>query len=201
MAELAGVLVGNYFLLECVAREGMVETYCTRPTTRGGVDVILRLFRPEFPDPTSFREHFAEEVEKVWRSGLIGASFFVFSLPAHMTDLRAISFLNAGHAGDAVATATKIATKAGRAGSTPTGTTTTKGLPPSSQDKATAQPLAPTIPVPTIAVSPAPLPLNCATGTLSIDGSQSFGPLLQQLGDDYQNYCPGFILSLGGCGN
>lgn len=67
MAELAGVLVGNYFLLECIAREGIVETYRARPTTRGGVDVILRLFRPEFPDPTSFREHFAEEVEKVWR--------------------------------------------------------------------------------------------------------------------------------------
>src|ERR1051326_4327169 len=67
MAELAGVLVGNYFLLECLAREGMVETYRARPTTRGGYDVILRLFRPEFPDPTSFREHFAGEVEKVWR--------------------------------------------------------------------------------------------------------------------------------------
>lgn len=67
MAELAGVLVGNYFLLECLAREGMVETYRARPTTRGGYDVILRLFRPEFPDPTSFREHFAEEVQKVWR--------------------------------------------------------------------------------------------------------------------------------------
>src|SRR5437764_14639881 len=67
MAELAGVLVGNYFLLECLAREGMVETYRARPTTRGGYDVILRLFRPEFPDPTSFREHFAIEVEKVWR--------------------------------------------------------------------------------------------------------------------------------------
>ena len=67
MAELAGVLVGNYFLLECIAREGVVETYRARPTTRGGVDVILRLFRPEFPDSTSFREHFAVEVEKVWR--------------------------------------------------------------------------------------------------------------------------------------
>ncbi len=67
MAELAGVLVGNYFLLECLAREGMVETYRARPTTRGGYDVTLRLFRPEFPDPTSFRERFAGEVEKVWR--------------------------------------------------------------------------------------------------------------------------------------
>jgi serine/threonine protein kinase len=67
MAELAGILVGNYFLLECLAREGLVETYCARPTTRGGYDVVLRLFRPEFPDPTSFHEHFAEEVEKVWR--------------------------------------------------------------------------------------------------------------------------------------
>ena len=67
MEELAGVLVGNYFLLECLAREGMVETYRARPTTRGGFDVVLRLFRPEFPDPTSFREHFPAEVEKVWR--------------------------------------------------------------------------------------------------------------------------------------
>src|SRR5579859_108336 len=67
MAELAGVLVGNYFLLECLAREGMVETYRARPTNRGGYDVILRLFRPEFPDPAAFREQFAGEVEKVWR--------------------------------------------------------------------------------------------------------------------------------------
>jgi ABC-type phosphate transport system substrate-binding protein/serine/threonine protein kinase len=67
MTELAGVLVGNYFLLECLAREGIVETYRARPTTRGGCDVILRLFRPQFPDPTCFGEHFASEVEKVWR--------------------------------------------------------------------------------------------------------------------------------------
>jgi serine/threonine protein kinase len=67
MAELAGVMVGNYFLLECLAREGMVEMYRARPTTRGGYDVVLRLFRPPFPDPTDFLEHFAAEVEKVWR--------------------------------------------------------------------------------------------------------------------------------------
>ena len=67
MTELAGVLVGNYFLLECLAREGIAETYRARPTTRGGCDVILRLFRPQFPDSTCFREHFAAEVEKVWR--------------------------------------------------------------------------------------------------------------------------------------
>jgi serine/threonine protein kinase len=67
MAELAGVMVGNYFLLECLGREGMVETYRARPTTRGGFDVVLRLFRPAFPDPTAFQEHFASEVEKVWR--------------------------------------------------------------------------------------------------------------------------------------
>ena len=67
MAELAGVTVGNYFLLECLGREGMVESYRARPTTRGGFDVVLRLFRPPFPDPTAFQEHFASEVEKVWR--------------------------------------------------------------------------------------------------------------------------------------
>ena len=66
MAELAGVLVGNYFLLECLRREGMVETYRARPTSRGGSDVVLRLFRPPFPDPAAFHEHFASEVEKVW---------------------------------------------------------------------------------------------------------------------------------------
>jgi ABC-type phosphate transport system substrate-binding protein len=67
MAELAGVMVGNYFLLECLRREGMVETYRARPTSRGGFDVVLRLFRPPFPDPAAFQEHFASEVEKVWR--------------------------------------------------------------------------------------------------------------------------------------
>jgi phosphate transport system substrate-binding protein len=66
MAELAGVMVGNYFLLECLGREGMVETYRARPTTRGGYDVVLRLFRPSFPDPTAFQERFSSEVEKVW---------------------------------------------------------------------------------------------------------------------------------------
>lgn len=67
MAELAGVMVGNYFLLECLSREGMVEIYRARPTTRGGCDVVLCLFRPGFPDTGNFREHFAEEVEKVWQ--------------------------------------------------------------------------------------------------------------------------------------
>ena len=67
MTELAGVMVGNYFLLECLSREGMVETYRARPTTRGGYDVILRLYRPQFPDPTGFHDHFATEVKKVWR--------------------------------------------------------------------------------------------------------------------------------------
>jgi len=43
MAELAGVMVGNYFLLECLEREGMVESYRARPTTRGGYDVIHML--------------------------------------------------------------------------------------------------------------------------------------------------------------
>lgn len=66
MTELAGVFVGDYFLLECLAHEGMAETYRARPTTRGGYDVILRLFRPPFPDVMAFREHFAVEVEKVW---------------------------------------------------------------------------------------------------------------------------------------
>src|SRR5271157_2252920 len=60
-------MVGNYFLLECLGSEGMMETYRARPTTRGGFDVVLRLFRPPFPDPTAFQEHFASEVEKVWR--------------------------------------------------------------------------------------------------------------------------------------
>jgi serine/threonine protein kinase len=67
MAELAGVMVGNYFLLECLKREGIVETYRARPTLRGGCDVLMRIFRPPFPDPTGFQEHFMEEVEKVWR--------------------------------------------------------------------------------------------------------------------------------------
>ncbi len=67
MAELAGVMVGNYFLLERLSHEGIVETYRARPTTMGGYDVILRLYRPHFPDPTGFRDAFATEVEKVWR--------------------------------------------------------------------------------------------------------------------------------------
>jgi ABC-type phosphate transport system substrate-binding protein len=67
MVELAGVMVGNYFLLERLGSEGMVESYRARPTTRGGYDVVLRLFRPQFPDPTAFQEHFSNEVEKVWR--------------------------------------------------------------------------------------------------------------------------------------
>lgn len=67
MAELAGVMVGNYFLLERLTREGIVDIYRARPTMRGGFDVLLRLFRPIFPDSSNFREYFAAEVEKVWR--------------------------------------------------------------------------------------------------------------------------------------
>lgn len=67
MAELAGMMVGNYFLLERLAHEGMVEMYRARPTMQGGYDVVLRLFRPAFPDPGAFREHFESEVGKAWR--------------------------------------------------------------------------------------------------------------------------------------
>lgn len=67
MAELTGIMVGNYFLLECLKSEGMVETYLARPTTHGGYDVYLRLFRPRFPDPLAFQDHFPGEVRKVWR--------------------------------------------------------------------------------------------------------------------------------------
>lgn len=67
MTELVGVIVGNYFLLECMAHEGLIETYRARPIDRGGCDVILRLFRPLFPNTAAFRDHFALEVEKVWR--------------------------------------------------------------------------------------------------------------------------------------
>jgi serine/threonine protein kinase len=67
MTELVGVMVGQYFLLEYLGREGIVETYRARPTTQGGYDVVLRLFRPQFPDPSEFHKHFAAEAEKVWR--------------------------------------------------------------------------------------------------------------------------------------
>lgn len=67
MAELAGIMVGNYFLLERLACEGIVDIYRARPTMRGGFDVLLRLFRPQFPDSSNFRENFAAEVEKVWQ--------------------------------------------------------------------------------------------------------------------------------------
>ena len=66
MTELAGVLVGEYFLLECLSREGQVEMYRARPTTKAGYDVLLRIFRPPFPDPTNFHAHFPTEVEKIW---------------------------------------------------------------------------------------------------------------------------------------
>jgi serine/threonine protein kinase len=67
MAELTGVIVGRYILLQCLGRQGMVETYLARPTISGGSDVRLRLFRPPFPDPGAFQEHFATEVHKLWR--------------------------------------------------------------------------------------------------------------------------------------
>ena len=67
MAGLTGVTVGNYFLLECLGREGIIESYRARPTTQGGFDVVLRLFRPSLADPSLFREHFVTEVRKVWQ--------------------------------------------------------------------------------------------------------------------------------------
>lgn len=67
MTELAGAMVGNYFLLECLESQGMVETYRARPTTRGGCDALVRMYHPPFPDSTGFSEHFMQEAGKVWR--------------------------------------------------------------------------------------------------------------------------------------
>ena len=35
MTELAGIMVGNYFLLERLTNEGIVDIYRARPTMRG----------------------------------------------------------------------------------------------------------------------------------------------------------------------
>lgn len=67
MTELAGVMVGNYFLLERLESQGMIEMYRARPTTRGGCDALVRMYHPPFPDSTGFSEHFMQEAGKVWR--------------------------------------------------------------------------------------------------------------------------------------
>lgn len=64
--ELTGIILGNYFLLECLQVQGTMALYRARPTTRGGYDVLMHLFLPPFPAVSAFREHFQAEAEKLW---------------------------------------------------------------------------------------------------------------------------------------
>ena len=142
---------------------------------------------------------------------LLGASIFVISQPQHIFNVPGLSFLNVGQVGPAkpVGPIGKSNNKSGHGTATPgatpaivpgTAMTPVTGVQaPSPTVKATQPlPILHSTVVATPTDTPTKSPFDCASGTLSMDGSQNLKPLIQQASSDYQQLCPGIAISLSG---
>ncbi|HEV2579475.1 MAG TPA: substrate-binding domain-containing protein, partial [Ktedonobacteraceae bacterium] len=138
-------------------------------------------------------------------AGLIGVMLFFAAVPFRLQDLRFLPFHfpPAGPGGlslSPVTTSTPVVPPLlpGQVGPSSGGTTSNfpgtatpePGVSPTMG--ATAMPTA----IPTLTATSTPIPLVCANGTLSIDGSPYLAPILALINQDYASGCSGMTLTM-----
>jgi serine/threonine protein kinase len=62
---LEGVMLSEYFLLQCISRGGIADVYRARQTGEGNYEVAVKVFRTGYAQRESFREYFMTEAEKI----------------------------------------------------------------------------------------------------------------------------------------
>jgi serine/threonine protein kinase len=62
---LEGVMLSDYFLLQCVSKGGIADVYRARQTEGGNYEVAIKVFRTSYAQRESFREYFMSEAEKI----------------------------------------------------------------------------------------------------------------------------------------
>lgn len=65
MSDLEGVLLSEYLLLQCISRGGVTDVYRGRHDGDEPYEVVVKIYRPEFAQRGTFRQHFLTEAEKI----------------------------------------------------------------------------------------------------------------------------------------
>jgi serine/threonine protein kinase len=64
MSNLAGVVLSDYLLLECISRGSVADVYRARQND-GQYEVAVKVFRSGYAEREAFRAHFLQEAEKI----------------------------------------------------------------------------------------------------------------------------------------
>ncbi|HEX6557143.1 MAG TPA: protein kinase [Ktedonobacteraceae bacterium] len=65
MSDLEGVMLSEYFLLQCIRRGGVADVYRARQNGEDSYEVAVKVYRPGYAQRDSFREYFMAEAEKI----------------------------------------------------------------------------------------------------------------------------------------
>src|SRR5260370_6201090 len=65
MSDLEGVMLSEYFLLQCIRRGGVADVYRARQNGEDNYEVAVKVYRPGYAQRDSFREYFMAEAEKI----------------------------------------------------------------------------------------------------------------------------------------
>src|SRR6266516_3150622 len=65
MSDLEGVMLSEYFLLQCIRRGGVEYVYRGRQNGEDSYEVAVKVYRPGYAQRDSFREYFMAEAEKI----------------------------------------------------------------------------------------------------------------------------------------
>jgi serine/threonine protein kinase len=74
MADLEGVMLSDYLIMQCISKGGVADVYRARPVSenvepsdRKSSEVAVKVFRPGYAQRESFRDYFIAEAEKIGR--------------------------------------------------------------------------------------------------------------------------------------
>jgi serine/threonine protein kinase len=65
MADLEGVTLSDYLLMECISKGGVADVYRGCKQGEDGYDVAVKVFRPSYAQREAFRDYFMGEAEKI----------------------------------------------------------------------------------------------------------------------------------------
>lgn len=65
MSDLEGIMLSDYFLLQCISKGGIADVYRARQNGEGNYEVAVKVYRPGYAERDSFREYFMAEAERI----------------------------------------------------------------------------------------------------------------------------------------
>lgn len=65
MSDFEGVMLSDYFLLQCISKGGVADVYRARQHGESNYEVAVKVYRSGYAQRDSFREYFMAEAEKI----------------------------------------------------------------------------------------------------------------------------------------